>query len=152
MGAVQPQLPFTDGLIRTGRFDACVVALADAHYSRETHGSPQCAPPGELVLLRNAAGTVAFGWVKSKYKRADGEEGVCCFLFCKEGGARRASEIILEAERFAVERWGATRAFTYVNPKKVRHKRDPGRCFIKAGWRKVRVNKKGLIVFEKFLS
>ncbi len=42
---------------------------------------------------------------------------------------------------------------TCIDPAKTRHKRDPGRCFRKAGWRKVGVTKeRRLIVFQQLLS
>lgn len=52
----------------------------------------------------------------------------------------------------------ATRAFfgeppplgmvTFVNPGKVRRKRDPGRCFVRAGFERVGETKGGLIAFQ----
>jgi len=52
-------------------------------------------------------------------------------------------EIILEAEKLAAEKWGPNRAFTYVDPAKIRSP-NPGFCFKVAGWRFVRrVLKKG---------
>jgi len=37
---------------------------------------------------------------------------------------------------------------TFVNPTKVKRKRDPGRCFIRAGFRRVGATKRGLLVFQ----
>jgi hypothetical protein len=37
---------------------------------------------------------------------------------------------------------------TFVNADKVRHKRDPGRCFTKAGFKRVGYTKGGLIALQ----
>lgn len=37
---------------------------------------------------------------------------------------------------------------TFVDPDKVRHKRDPGRCFLKAGFVHVGETKGGLLAFQ----
>jgi len=37
---------------------------------------------------------------------------------------------------------------TFVDPKKTRHKRDPGRCFIKAGFKRVGMTEGGLIALQ----
>lgn len=71
-------------------------------------------------------------------------------LFRNEGFGL-ASELITEAV-------AATRAFwpdvpalgiiSFVNAAKVRHKRDPGRCYRKAGWSPVGHTKGGLIALQ----
>lgn len=127
-------LPFAS-LVETGRFDRACAAMADRHYSRETLGSPQCAPPGELILLRSPMGDVAFGWVRMRFRK-DGFSGwPNCFLFRNES-QRRGSEIIIEAERHAVCRWGKCWVFTYVDASKIRST-NPGCCFKKAGWKHI---------------
>lgn len=60
-----------------------------------------------------------------------------CAIF-RNNGAGRSSEMIRQA--VAATRWlyGAPPEhgmITYVNPAKVRKKRDPGRCFIRAGFK-----------------
>ncbi len=62
--------------------------------------------------------------------------GVCCAIFRNEG-AGVASELILAAMEIAWERWPGERLYTYVDDRKVRRSRQPGRCFLKAGWRYV---------------
>lgn len=60
-------LPFDDGLTRTIKFDAECAALADRHYSRQTKGSPQFAPPGETLILRDNSCSILFvgaSWVE----------------------------------------------------------------------------------------
>jgi hypothetical protein len=37
-----------------------------------------------------------------------------------------------------------------VDPSKVTHKRDPGRCFKRAGYHQCGVTMRGLLIFERF--
>lgn len=128
-------LPFNEGLTRTKKCDPECARLADSHYSRQKVGSHQFMPPGRTIVLRDNEGTVVFGWLWQE-KRDDGQEGYNCSIFRNES-IRRASDVILEAERFAIKEWGPNRMFTYIDPKKVKKSRTPGRCFLKAGWRYV---------------
>ena len=128
------RLAFDEGLIVTTKFDPEMAALADRHYSRRTPGARQFMYSGRTLVLRDAAGLVLFGWYWARADlRMDGQGGYCCAIFRNES-ARRSSDIILEAERRAFERWGPGRLFTYVDPAKVRSP-NPGYCFKRAGWR-----------------
>lgn len=149
-------LPFTDGLMVSNRADYECAKVADRHYSRRTIGSAMFTGPGSDIVLRNATGTVLFVWVWHNHngeqlERWDKETGYCCSLFRNESD-RLASDIVREAEGFAVEKWGAGRAYTYVDPSNVRASRQPGRCFIKAGWTRTRTTAAGLIVLAKQLT
>lgn len=65
-------------------------------------------------------------------------------------GAGLSSDLIREADELAWQRWQNTpRHFTYVDPGKVRKKRDPGQCFLKAGWRTCGYSARGLLILEK---
>lgn len=63
-----------------------------------------------------------------------------CTVFRREGGPR-ASALIEVATAFTYDHWRRNYAWpsvpleTEVDPAKVRHKRDPGRCFVRAGWK-----------------
>lgn len=146
-----PLLPFTDGLIETHRADAECAALIDRHYSRQSKGSLQFVPPGECLVLRNAEATILFVWLRNTIERYDKQVGINCTVFRNES-SRLASEIILEAEAAAVKRWGPIRAFTYVDPGKIKSS-NPGYCFKKAGWKQVGgLTRKGKMLFEKELT
>ncbi len=147
------RLPFTDSLMRSHKFDGELAIFSDSHYSRQTLGSPQFMPPGETIVLRNYEGTILFGWVLQRF-RADGERGICCSVFRNES-RRRSSDVILEAEDWAISEWYADRLFTYVDPTKIRSV-NPGYCFKQAGWKNVRnpdgsirVSKAGQHLLEK---
>ena len=126
-------LPWTDGLIATTPFDRECARLADRHYSRRTVGSPQFAYNGRKLVLRDTAGLVLFVWMfPDPTLRMDGQVGYNNALFRNES-SRRSSDIILEAEALAVQKWGPNRAYTYIDPRKVRSA-NPGYCFKCAGW------------------
>lgn len=143
-------LPFTSGLIVTTHFDPEMALLADRHYSRRTVGARQFCYSGRKLVLRNAEGTVLWVWMfpDPKY-RMDDQVGYNCTIFRNES-TRKSSEIILEAERFAVSKWGSNRAYTFIDAAKIRSK-NPGCCYKKAGWTSAGMTKTGKYILEKQL-
>jgi hypothetical protein len=141
-------LPFWDGLVKTTHFDPEMAALADRHYSRRTIGARQFCYSGRKLVLRDAAGEVLFVWMwPQEGMRMDGQFGYNCAIFRNES-QRRSSEIILEAETAAFDRWGPNRVFTYVDGRKIRST-NPGFCFQKAGWSKIGRSARGLTLLAK---
>ena len=137
-----PWLPLTNGLVRTTPFDQECRVLADRHYSRRTPGARQFCYSGRKLVLRNTEGSVLFVWMyPDPTMRMDGQTGYNCAIFRNESD-RRSSDIILEAEQLAFEKWGPARIYTYVDPRKVRSK-NPGYCFKRAGWHFVKQTKAG---------
>ena len=137
-----PLLAFTDGLMVTNHFDQECRVLADRHYSRRTPGAKQFCYSGRKLVLRNAEASVLFVWMfPDPTMRMDGQTGYNCAIFRNES-PRLSSEIILEAERMAFEKWGLNRMYTYIDPAKIKS-RNPGYCFKAAGWRFVRVTPSG---------
>jgi hypothetical protein len=124
--------------------------LADRHYSRKTPGSRSgFVGPGEKLVLLAADGRALFVWLHSDPRlRGDKINGINCTIFRNEG-PYLSSELILEAERHAREKWPSLKLFTYVNPKKIKNKGKPGYCFIKAGWNQAGISKGGLLLFVK---
>lgn len=125
--------------------------IFDRHYSRYRYADgrkpTKFIGPGQYMLLMTANADAIFAW--RKFISADGQTGVNCAIFRNEQPATLSSDLIREAMRLAWKRWPGERLFTYVNPRKVRAKRDPGRCFIRAGWRKCGVTKaRKLLIFE----
>lgn len=132
------------------RVDVRARALADRHYSRQTPGHREFMPPGRTLVMVTADASAVWGAVENWFK---GERRWRVSIFRNEGEAR-SSDLIRTAtvETFAhwVLRYGALPEVplrTEVDPAKTRHKRDPGRCFIRAGWRRVGVVR-GLVVLE----
>lgn len=144
-------LPLTDGLIRTTPFDRECALLADRHYSRRTVGARQFAYSGRKMVLRDTAGLVVFVWMfPDEAMRMDGQAGYNNAIFRNES-RRPSSEIILEAERHAVEKWGPNRAYTYIDPRKVQSA-NPGYCFKVAGWKRIGYSKDGKHLLAKELQ
>jgi hypothetical protein len=128
-------LPFDDRLVVTNHFDAECSMLADRHYSRQKVGARQFMPNGRKIVIRDRGGLIVFCWLWQEI-RDDHEPGYNCSLFRNEG-PRRSSDVILECEGIALERWGPNRVFTYVKPAAIRSL-NPGYCFKCAGWKFIR--------------
>lgn len=149
-------LPFHSGLFVTNHFDGEMSMLADRHYSRRTIGARQFCYSGRKIVLRDSYGLVLFVWMfPDPSMRRDNQVGYYCSIFRNESN-RRASEIIVEAERFAVQRWGPNRAYTFIDPERTRPVivhgcRMIGFCFIKAGWKECGWTKGGKLILEKNL-
>lgn len=134
----------------THRQDPGIAALADRHYSRQTPGAPQFAPPGEGIFLISWCCRAAWVAVRNRFA---GVWRWRCTLFRNEG-AGLSSDLVREATLRTYEWWahryGRTpleRLTTEVDPARTRHKRDPGRCFMRAGWCRAGVVR-GLVVLE----
>ena len=105
-------LAFDSRLIRTNHFDPEMAMLADRHYSRRTPGARQFCYSGRKLVLRNAEGTVLFVWMfPDASLRMDKQTGYNCAIFRNES-QRLSSEIILEAEMSAEQKWGPNRAWS----------------------------------------
>ena len=141
-------LPLFEGLQKTSHFDVEMAMLADRHYSRRTKGARQFCYAGRKLVLRDNAGDVLFVWMwPFDHLRMDNQTGFNCAIFRNES-KRRSSDIILEAEEHAVEKWGPNRFYTYVDARKVKSP-NPGYCFKMAGWQRVGRSKTGLELLVK---
>jgi hypothetical protein len=121
----------------SNRADPKARALADRHYSRQSVGAVGFVPPGRcLVLVTSPAD--AF-WVTSypfaEYVRHKWAGAWVCSAFRNEG-SHLSSELIREAVACTLWRWSPPPLgmITFVDCGKVRHKRDPGRCYLRAGF------------------
>lgn len=123
--------------------------MADRHYSRKHPGTPLFMGPGKTLVLLTYDDKALFGWRVQKH-REDDQSGIECNIFRNEG-PELSSELILEAEKLARKKWpDIQRFFTFIDATKVRKKRDPGRCFRRAGWNPCGISKdRGLIILEK---
>jgi hypothetical protein len=140
---------FGDVLEKTSHYDDECRQLADRHYSRRTVGARQFAYSGRKLVLRDPAGTVLWVWMwPDPAMRMDGQEGYNCAIFRNES-ERRSSDLILEAERFAIDYWGPNRMYTYVDPAKVRSS-NPGYCYLMAGWHHVGWSAAGKRLLAKY--
>jgi hypothetical protein len=102
--------------------------------------------PGEKLVLLTPDASALFVW--RKFRSDDGQQGVNCAVFRREGGEARASDLIREADAIACKRWPGERHYTYVNDRVVKSG-NPGYCFLKAGWRRCgRTKSKRLVILE----
>ena len=138
-------IPVKDG-------DPRAFALFLRHYSalpyRRTGGRRNrlFVGPGEKTVLLSPYCDALFVW--RKFIDMSGQLGVNCSIFRNEG-PHLSSEMILEAEQWAYQRWPGERLYTYVNPRKIRSC-NPGCCFKAAGWRLCGITRShGLLILEK---
>jgi hypothetical protein len=134
------------------RADPEVVPLADRHYNRQKIGSPQFAPPGRAFVLKTPA-LDAF-WITSfpfaEYVKHAWAGAWVCSAFRNEG-PHLSSTLIREAVGLSIFKYGAPPALgivTFVDGCKVRHKRDLGRCYLRAGFRNAGHTKGGLVALQ----
>ena len=132
------------------RFDRRALPIANRHYNRQKIGSPQFVPPGRcMVLLTPRADAL---WVSSwqKYVQHAWLGAWVCSCFRNESEVL-SSELIKEAVAVTRWYWGDPPPLgfiTFINTKKVRKKRDWGRCYRKAGWHECGRTNGGLVVLQ----
>lgn len=126
-------------------------ALFYRHYSSDRSDKTRRGKfvgPGEYMALMTIDCQALFVWRYEVY-RMDEQVGINCTIFRNEG-ATLSSALISEADELAWERWPGMRHFTFIDTAKVRRKRDPGRCFIRAGWRVCgRSKERDLLILER---
>jgi hypothetical protein len=120
------------------RADPPAVRLADRHYSRQAIGSPQFVPPGRcLVFLTESSDALwVTTWPYAEWVRHRWAGAWVCSLFRNES-PHRSSELIREAVAATCWTWPDPPALgmvTFIDAEKIRRKRDPGRCFRRAGF------------------
>ncbi len=149
------------------RADPSGKAIADNHYNRQNPESDQFVPPGRCVVLVIPKVAVwVTSWPFPEYVRHAWPGAWVNSTFRNESeGAILSSELIREA--MAATRWFWTPPaglglITFVDERKVRRKRDPGRCYRRAGFtqlmepdpdrpghqRPVRTKEEGHLVFQ----
>lgn len=134
------------------RFDPTGCLIADRHYNRRAIGSPQFVPPGRcLVMLAAGPALWVTSWPFAEYVRHAWPGAWINSLFRREGGDLLASDMIRAAVAATRWRWPDVPDLgmvTFVDAGKVRRKRDPGRCYLRAGFELVGETKRGLLAFQ----
>ena len=134
------------------KFDVRALPLADRHYNRRKVGSPQFVPPGRSVVLVTLCGRAVWvtSWPFAEYVRHAWPGAWVNSLFRNEG-AGLSSDLIREAVAVTLSIWPEPPELgmvTFVDADKVRRKRDPGRCYRRAGFRHVGFTAGGLWAFQ----
>ena len=125
--------------------------IADRHYNRQKPGTPQFVPPGSCLVLLAPGALWVTSWPQAEYVKHRWAGAWVNSLFRREGGDVRASDLIRQA--VAATRWKYGEPpplgmVTFVDAAKVRHKRDPGRCYTRAGFRRVGFTAGGLVALQ----
>jgi hypothetical protein len=137
---------------RSHRFDPRALPLADRHYNRRRIGSPQFVPPGRcLVLLTDEADALwVTSWPFGEYVRHAWPGAMVNSLFRREAGPI-ASDLIVAALAATRAQWPDLPPLgivSFVDGSKTLRKRDPGRCYRRAGWTHVGFTAGGLYAFQ----
>lgn len=125
------------------RDDPLARRLADRHYNRQSVGASGFVPPGACLVLRTPAADAFWitSWPRAEYVQHAWPGAWVCSAFRREpDNPDLASELIGEAVAATRHRWPDVPELgmiTFVDERKVRRKRDPGRCFIRAGFEPV---------------
>lgn len=137
---------------KSHRADRRALLLADRHYNRQKPGTPQFVPPGKcLVLLSPDADAL---WVSSApiaaYVKHAWAGAWMCTMFRNES-PHLSSDLIRQAVSASRFVWGDPPLLgmvTFVDPTRVRRKRDFGRCYRKAGFVPCGMTKGGLVALQ----
>ncbi len=126
--------------------DRDALELFSRHYTyRKGRKIKQFVGPGEKMVLITPKSDALFVW--RKFIDDSGQQGVNCAVFRNESKAQ-SSQLIKEAVEIARKRWPKERFYTYVNSASIRSK-NPGCCFLKAGWRRCGTTKNhNLLILE----
>jgi hypothetical protein len=125
--------------------------IADRHYNRQKIGTPQFVPPGRCLVFKGVSGRALWvtSWPYAQYVKHAWAGAWVNSLFRNEGEGL-SSELIREAIAVTKTVWEPPPLgiVSFVNADKIRHKRDPGRCYKRAGFSHVGFTKGGLWVFQ----
>lgn len=136
--------------------DLDCLALYLRHYSANHYADGRdrklFVGPGEKLVLRTQNGDAFFVWRKFLDDCIDSRSGqrqvgVNCAAFRNESNIK-SSKLVEQADSIADVLWPNCRHYTYVNSEKIKSK-NPGFCFLSAGWKRAGKTKGGLIVLER---
>jgi hypothetical protein len=135
---------------RTTRRDERAIALANRHYSRQVIGAPQVGGAGNLIILVRPEGDAAWITIRQEFSKHAWPGAWNCSMFRNESTVQ-SSHLIREAVSVTRFLWGAVPEhgfITFVDAGRTRRKRDPGRCYRKAGFAHIGFTGSGLYVLQ----
>ena len=131
--------------------DARAAELYERHYSKyhykDGRQPKKIVGPGEYIMLRTWSGDALFVW--RKFKDDSGQTGINCAVFRNESSIR-SSDLIREADAIADLCWPGERHYTYIRAEAVKS-RNPGWCYLCAGWKRCGYTKAGLHILERVI-
>lgn len=133
------------------RADPEARVIADRHYNRQSPGARQFVPPGRCLVLKAPGAFWVTSWPFAQYVKHQWGGAFVCSAFRNERRDQLSSDLVRTA--CAATRWKwpdlpELGMVTFVNADRVRKKRDPGRCFLRADFRPVGKTKGGLHVLQ----
>lgn len=126
------------------------------HYSAEKSAGSRTGElfvgPGDKFVLRSLRADAVFVWRKFvddciDERTGERQQGVNCAVFRNES-EHLSSSLIRQADAIADATWTDRRHYTYVDREKVASK-NPGFCFLAAGWKRCGTTKGGLLIMER---
>lgn len=152
MGEQTSSEHFYSPWVRSHRFDVRALPLADRHYNRRKVGSPQFVPPGRCYVMVTACRRAVWvtSWPFAQYVKHAWAGAWVNSIFRNEG-AGRSSELIRKAIAHTRAVWPDVPELgivSFVDAAKVKGKRDPGYCFLRAGFKNVGATKGGLVALQ----
>lgn len=139
---------------KSHRADPLGAEIADRHYNRQKVGAPQFVPPGRCLVYRlhDDVGLWVTSWPFAEYVKHAWAGAWVNSLFRSEAQGRYlSSDLIRAAVAATLAEWPEPPPLgmvTFVDADKTRRKRDPGRCYRRAGFEHVGFTKGGLWVFQ----
>lgn len=120
------------------RCDVRARLIVDRHYSRRTVGAQEFLTVGKTLVLLTADESAVWACIEHKDPRG---KWVWRNTVFRNEGSTLSSDLVREATARTVSYWARRYELptkywlrTEINTEKTRHKRDPGRCYRKAGW------------------
>lgn len=134
------------------RADPAARAIADRHYNRQSVGAAQFVPPGRcVVLVIPGAALWITSWPFAEYvKHAWAGAWVCSAFRNERPDLYLSSALITDAIAATCSLWAPPDLgmITFVDRDKTRRKRDPGRCYRRAGFVEVGETAGGLVALQ----
>jgi len=123
--------------------------MYERHYSCRSYADSRSVKlfcgPGEKIILTTPKRSALFVW--RKFIDASRQQGINCAVFRNESDIL-ASDLIREADAVADFVCPGERHYTFVRGEAVKS-RNPGWCFICAGWQRYGYTKAGLHILER---
>ena len=126
---------------QVARCDTRARRLADRHYSRQTVGAQEFMASGRTLVMLTDDALAVWGAIENLDPVGNRRWRVSIF---RNEGDTLSSELVAEATERTLAYWRRRYGglppvplTTEVDPDLTRAKRDPGRCFLRAGWRRM---------------
>lgn len=123
--------------------------IADRHYNRQKVGAPQFVPPGRCVVLLTPDANALWvtSWPFAEYVKHRWAGAWVNSLFRREGGDLSSALIrdAVSATRWAYGDPPSLGMVTFIDRSATKSKKDPGYCYLKAGFEPDGETEAGLI-------